>query len=106
MPALTPAIPTTHPLSPGIPMDVDTAKQLCAMPLLCQRCQKPRHFVQHCPLDLEVHYLAMAEQEELLPQLLAVKDAAGAPLSDKPILELTLEEISACASPPELEEDF
>ncbi|KAG5332684.1 hypothetical protein C0989_006723 [Termitomyces sp. Mn162] len=38
-----------------------------------------------------------AEQEELLLQLLAAKDAARALLLDKP--ESTPEEISACTSP-------
>ncbi|KAG5350443.1 hypothetical protein C0989_011038 [Termitomyces sp. Mn162] len=47
-----------------------------------------------------------AEQEELLLQLLAAKDATGALLLDEPTLELTLEEISACVSPPELEGNF
>ncbi|KAG5340929.1 hypothetical protein C0989_012552 [Termitomyces sp. Mn162] len=106
MPALTPAIPTVCLLPPGILMDMDAARQLHAAPLLCWRCQKPRHFAQHCPLGLEVCYLSMAEQEELLLQLLATKDTARAPLLDEPTLELTLKEISACTSPPELEEDF
>ncbi|KAG5338627.1 hypothetical protein C0989_006758 [Termitomyces sp. Mn162] len=57
-------------------------------------------------LGLEVHYLSIAEQEELLLQLLAVKDTAGALLPDEPTLELTPDEISTCASPLELEEDF
>ncbi|KAG5339366.1 hypothetical protein C0989_004568 [Termitomyces sp. Mn162] len=87
-------------------MDVDTARQLHTAPLLCQRCQKPRHFAQHCLLGLEVHYLSTVEQKELLLQLLAAKDAARAPPLDEPMPELTLEEISVCAPPPELEEDF
>ncbi|KAG5339325.1 hypothetical protein C0989_004760 [Termitomyces sp. Mn162] len=104
--APTPAIPTTQPLLLGIPMDVDAARQLHTAPLLCQRCQKPRHFSQHCPLGLEVHYLSMAEQEELLLQPLAAKDAARALSPDEPTPELTLEEISVCTSLLELEEDF
>ncbi|KAG5348928.1 hypothetical protein C0989_007120 [Termitomyces sp. Mn162] len=106
MPAFTSAIPAAHPLPPGIPMDVDATRQLCTALLLCQRCQKPGHFAQHCPLGLEVCYLSMAEQEELLLWLLAVKDAAGALLLDEPTLELTLKEISVCTSSPELEGDF
>ncbi|KAG6858821.1 hypothetical protein C0995_013706 [Termitomyces sp. Mi166 len=46
------------------------------------------------------------EQEELLLQLLAAKDAAGAPSLDNPVLELTLEEANGCFSSPELEGDF
>ncbi|KAG5729254.1 hypothetical protein E4T56_gene8086 [Termitomyces sp. T112] len=48
----------------------------------------------------------MAEQEELLLQLLATKDAAGALPLDEPMLELTPKEISMGATLPELEEDF
>ncbi|KAG5336893.1 hypothetical protein C0989_011639 [Termitomyces sp. Mn162] len=48
----------------------------------------------------------MAEQEKLLLQLLATMDAARAPLLDKPMPELTLEEISMSTSLLELEEDF
>ncbi|KAG5333496.1 hypothetical protein C0989_005618 [Termitomyces sp. Mn162] len=76
------------------------------MPLLCWRCQKLGHFAQHCFLGLEVCYLSTAEQEELLLQLLAVKDAARALSLDKPTPELTPKEISVCASPLKLEEDF
>ncbi|KAG5349518.1 hypothetical protein C0989_003335 [Termitomyces sp. Mn162] len=47
-----------------------------------------------------------AEQEELLLQLLAAKDAAGAPSLDEPTPELTLEKISTCASPLKLEGDL
>ncbi|KAG5721938.1 hypothetical protein E4T56_gene18402 [Termitomyces sp. T112] len=88
MPAPTPAIPATCPLPLGIPIDMDAARQLHTVPLLCQRCQKPGHFAQHCLLGSG-----------------AAKDAAGALLPDEPTPELTLEEISACVSPPELEED-
>ncbi|KAG5351397.1 hypothetical protein C0989_006633, partial [Termitomyces sp. Mn162] len=106
MPAFTLAIPVVRPLLPGILIDLDAARQLCTALLLCQRCQKPGHFAWHCPLGLEVCYLSTAEQEELLLQLLAAKDAARALSLDEPTLELTLEEISTCTSPLELEEDF
>ncbi|KAG5334185.1 hypothetical protein C0989_004159 [Termitomyces sp. Mn162] len=105
-PALAPAAPAACPLPPGIPMDVDMAQQLHVAPLLCQRCKKPRHFAWYCPLGLEVCYLSAAEQEELLLQLLAAKDTAGAPLLDKPSLELILEEANMSTSSLELEGDF
>ncbi|KAG5329303.1 hypothetical protein C0989_009953, partial [Termitomyces sp. Mn162] len=91
VPALAPAALATHPLPPEIPMDVDMAQQLHMAPLLCQRCKKPGHFAWHCPLGLEVCYLSTVEQEELLLQLLAAKDAARALSLDKPSLELTPE---------------
>ncbi|KAG5333672.1 hypothetical protein C0989_005039, partial [Termitomyces sp. Mn162] len=55
MPALTLAIPAAHPLPPWIPVDMNAARQLYAAPLLCRRCQKPRHFAWHCSLGLEFH---------------------------------------------------
>ncbi|KAG5335680.1 hypothetical protein C0989_000746 [Termitomyces sp. Mn162] len=106
VPALTPAAPAAHPLPLGILMDVDVAQQLHTAPLLCWRCKKPGHFAWHCPLGLEVCYLSAAEQEELLLQLLATKDAAGALLPDEPLPELTLEEANMSTSPLELEGDF
>ncbi|KAG5348595.1 hypothetical protein C0989_009612, partial [Termitomyces sp. Mn162] len=70
------------------------------------RCKKPGHFAWHCPLGLEVCYLSTAQQEELLLQLLAAKDTAGAPSLDKSLLELTLEEANVSTSPLLLEGDF
>ncbi|KAG6893514.1 hypothetical protein C0993_000936, partial [Termitomyces sp. T159_Od127] len=105
-PAPAPATPAPRPLPPGIPMDVDTAQQHHAAPLLCWRCKKPGHFARHCPLGLEVHYLSTAEQEELLLQLLAAKDAARALSPDEPALELAQEESGTYAPLLGPEEDF
>ncbi|KAG6880913.1 hypothetical protein C0993_003685 [Termitomyces sp. T159_Od127] len=98
-PALT--TPALRPLPPGIPMDVDAARQHHATPLLCRWCKKPGHFAWHCPLGLEVRYLSTAEQEELLLQLLAAKDTARAPSP-----ELAQEESGAYAPLLGPEEDF
>ncbi|KAG6874759.1 hypothetical protein C0993_012370 [Termitomyces sp. T159_Od127] len=87
-------------------MDVDAAWQYHPAPLLCRQCKKPGHFAWHCPLGLEVRYLSTVEQEELLLQLLAVKDAAEAPSLDELALELAQEESGACAPLLGLEEDF
>ncbi|KAG6864958.1 hypothetical protein C0993_008385, partial [Termitomyces sp. T159_Od127] len=61
---------------------------------------------RHCPLGLEVRYLSTMEQEELLLQLLAAKNTAGAPSPDELALELAQEESGAYAPLPGLEEDF
>ncbi|KAG6893510.1 hypothetical protein C0993_000941, partial [Termitomyces sp. T159_Od127] len=53
-----------------------------------------------------VRYLSTAEQEELLLQLLAAKDAAGAPSLDEPAPELAQEESGAYAPLLGPEEDF
>ncbi|KAG6867115.1 hypothetical protein C0993_006624 [Termitomyces sp. T159_Od127] len=106
VPASVPATSAPQPLPPGIPMDIDMAWQHHLTPLLCQQCKRPRHFAQHCSLGLEVCYLSTTEQEELLLQLLAAKDATRAPSPDELALELALEESGACAPLPGLEEDF
>ncbi|KAG6893784.1 hypothetical protein C0993_000294, partial [Termitomyces sp. T159_Od127] len=95
-----------QPLPPGIPMNVDAAWQHHAAPLLCWWCKKPGHFARHCPLGLEVRYLSTTEQEELLLQLLAAKDAARAPSPDEPAPELAQEESGAYAALSGPEEDF
>ncbi|KAG6863150.1 hypothetical protein C0993_012697 [Termitomyces sp. T159_Od127] len=105
-PAPAPATPALQPLPPGISMDVDAAQQHHATPLLCWQCKKPGHFARHCPLGLEVRYLSTAEQEELLLQLLAAKDAAGAPSPNEPAPELAQEESGTYAPLPGPEEDF
>ncbi|KAG6863123.1 hypothetical protein C0993_012777, partial [Termitomyces sp. T159_Od127] len=105
-PAPAPATPAPRLLPSGIPMDVDAAWQHHPAPLLCRRCKKPGHFARHCLLGLKVRYLSTVEQEELLLQLLAAKDAAGAPSPDEPAPELALEESGAYAPLPGPEEDF
>ncbi|KAG6859112.1 hypothetical protein C0993_004509, partial [Termitomyces sp. T159_Od127] len=53
-----------------------------------------------------VHYLSTTEQEELLLQLLAAKDAAGAPSPDELAPELAQEESGTYAPLLGPEEDF
>ncbi|KAG5727450.1 hypothetical protein E4T56_gene12023 [Termitomyces sp. T112] len=65
-------------------MDVDASRQRSSTPLLCRRCGKTDHFACYCPQGLEVHYLSSSEQEELLAQLLAARDAAGTQSLDAP----------------------
>ncbi|KAG6899705.1 hypothetical protein C0993_007716 [Termitomyces sp. T159_Od127] len=106
VPAPALAAPTSQPLPLGIPMNIDATQQHHPASLLCRQCKKPEHFTWHCLLGLEVPYFSIVEQEELLLQLLAVKDAARAPSPDKPAPELALEESGACTLLPSLEEDF
>ncbi|KAG6876997.1 hypothetical protein C0993_011196 [Termitomyces sp. T159_Od127] len=86
--APAPATSAPQPLPLGIPMDTNAAWQHHLTLLLCWQCEKPGHFIWHCLLGLEVHYFSTAEQEELLLQLLAAKDAAEALSPDELALEL------------------
>ncbi|KAG6883127.1 hypothetical protein C0993_007722 [Termitomyces sp. T159_Od127] len=106
VPAPALATSTPRPLPLGIPMDVDVARQHHPTLLMCRQCKKPGHFAWHCPLGLEVHYLSIAEQEELLLQLLAAKNAARAPSPDEPAPELAQKESGAYAPLPGPEGDF
>ena len=102
-----PAPAPSRSLPAGVPMDVDASWQRSSTPLLCRRCGKPGHFAHYCSQGLEVCYLSPTEQEELLMQLLAAKDAAGMPLLDMAVPEPPSEEAVNAAIPlPEAEEDF
>ena len=102
-----PAPPLPRPLPAGIPMDIDASWQCFSTPLLCYKCRKLSHFVHYCSQGLEVWYLSLVEQEELLMQLLAVKDATGMPSLDMAVLEPSSEEVVNTAAPlPKAEEDF
>jgi len=66
--------PTT--LSMGVPMDVDVARKARSVPLRgCYRCRDVNHVVQDCPHRLDVRQLTMEQREELIEELLVLKDA-------------------------------
>ncbi|KAG6901537.1 hypothetical protein C0995_010775 [Termitomyces sp. Mi166 len=98
------ALFTTLP-PPGNSMEVDASHQHASTPLLCCCCKKPGHFACYCLQGLEVCYLSSSEQEELLLQLLAVKDASGDPSPDASLVDLSSEVGSAALSTKQ-EEDF
>ncbi|KAG6882842.1 hypothetical protein C0995_013605 [Termitomyces sp. Mi166 len=100
-----PPLAAAQPLPPGIPMEVDASRQHASTPLLCCRCKKPGHFACYCPQGLEVHYLSSSEQEELLLQLLAAKDASGDPSPDASLVDRS-SEVSPAGPSTEQKEDF
>ncbi|KAG6870944.1 hypothetical protein C0995_009480 [Termitomyces sp. Mi166 len=74
----------------------------------------PQHFLStpaqplppEIPMErLEVHYLSPSKQEELLLQLLAMKDASGDSSSDASLMDPS-SEVSPAAPSTEQEEDF
>ena len=64
--------------SRGIPMDVDTVQKMCPTPPRgCYRCGEPNHLVKDCPYHLDVQRLTTEQREELIKDLMALKDAVA-----------------------------
>ena len=73
-----PVIPKPPPAIPsmGVPMDVDVTRKARSLPPRgCYRCRDTNHVVQDCPHRLDVCQLTTEQQEELIEDLLALKDA-------------------------------
>jgi len=58
-------------------MDVDTVwKTRPAPPRGCYQCGEPNHLVKDCPHCLDVRRLTVEQREELIKDLMALKDVA------------------------------
>jgi len=74
-PPVTLKPPPTTP-SMGVPIDVDVARKARSLPLRgCYQCGDANHVVRDCPHRLDVRQLTTEQQEELIKDLLALKDA-------------------------------
>ena len=57
-------------------MDVDTVRKARSLPLRgCYRCGEANHLVRDCPHRLDVRKLTVEQWEELIEDLMALKDA-------------------------------
>ena len=74
-PPVTPKpLPTT--LSMGVPMDIDATRKTRSLSLQgCYRCGDANHVVRDCSHCMDVHQLTTEQREELIEDLLALKDA-------------------------------
>ena len=60
----------------GVPMDMDiTRKARFLPPRGCYRCGDANHVVRDCLHRLDIHQLTTEQQEELIEDLLVLKDA-------------------------------
>jgi len=71
-------------------MNIDTVQKTCPLPLQgCYRCGEANYLVKDCSYCLDIQRLTVKQREELIEDLMALKDA--------------VEEEEFC---PILEEDF
>jgi len=71
-------------------MDVDAVRKIYPLPPRdCYRCRETNHLVKDCPHRLDIRRLTVEQREELIKDLMALKDA--------------VEEEEVCSAP---EEDF
>jgi len=59
-------------------MDVDTIRKTCPTPPWgCYQCGEPNHLVKDCSYRLDVQRLTAEQREELIEDLMALKDAVA-----------------------------
>jgi len=57
-------------------MDVDAVQKTCSLPPQgCYQCREANHLVKDCPHYLDVQRLTMEQREELIEDLMVLKDA-------------------------------
>ena len=77
--------PPPPTLSMGVPMDVDATRKTRSLPpRRCYRCRDVNYVVQDCPHRMDIHQLTMEQWEELIEDLLALKDAVPVEESEPP----------------------
>ena len=57
-------------------MDIDIVRKTRSLPLQgCYRCGEANYLVKNCPYRLDIQRLTMKQREELIEDLIALKDA-------------------------------
>jgi len=88
-PSILPRPPLPLPAPSGrVPIDVDAVRKTCSLPLQgCYWCGEANYLVKDCPHRLDVRRLTVEQREELIEDLMALKDA--------------VEEEEVCSAPEE-----
>jgi len=57
-------------------MDINTVRKTCSLPPQgCYRCGEANHLLKDCPHCLDVRRLTVEQREELIKDLMALKNA-------------------------------
>jgi len=76
LPSVLPRPPPPPPIpSEGIPIDIDAVWKMRSLSLRgCYRCEEANYFMKDCPYRLDIQRLTAEKREELIEDLMALKD--------------------------------
>ncbi|KAG6914176.1 hypothetical protein DXG01_001946 [Tephrocybe rancida] len=77
-PASVPALPVTHPLPMGAPMEINASHQHVPLgSLICHHCGEAGHIQCHCPCQYNIWFMTIDEHEDLFAEITAMHNATS-----------------------------